>query len=118
MRITEKGGVHTNFLNYNHDRYLKMRNLDAVVDRLNKTGGSETVIIASQYYKENQKYSEVLKFSVETSINRLLGFGYGIIVFFTHVISILVKNSHKCSTIFISFHNIGTFRKCFEIRYS
>ncbi len=61
MKITEKGGVQTNFLDYNHDRYLKMKNLDVVVDKLNRIGGSETVMIASQYYKETQKYSEVLK---------------------------------------------------------
>ncbi len=67
MGITEKGGVQTNFLDYNHDRYLKMKNLDAVVDRLNKIGGSETIMIASQQYKGNQKYSEVLKADMKSA---------------------------------------------------
>lgn len=61
MGITNSNSIQTNFLDYNHDHFTKMKNLDAVVDKLNKIGGSETVIIAAQQYKGNQKYTEVIK---------------------------------------------------------
>ncbi len=59
--ISESGAVQTNFLDFNHDRYLKMKKLDLVVDKLNKIEGGETIMIASQQFKGKQKYSEVLK---------------------------------------------------------
>lgn len=38
-----------------------MKNLDEIMDKLNKIESSETVIVTSQQYKGNQKYTEVIK---------------------------------------------------------
>lgn len=61
MSITNTNSIQTNFLDFNHEHFLKMKNLDEVMDKLNKIEGNETVIVASQQYKRNQKYTEVIK---------------------------------------------------------
>ena len=48
----EGGGVQTNLLDYNAEHYEKLRLLDKVVDNINKTEGAETVILASQQYRQ------------------------------------------------------------------
>ena len=55
ISIDGTDGFQTDLLDYDAERYEKLRNLDKAVDRINKTEGAETVIIASQQYR--QKYS-------------------------------------------------------------
>lgn len=52
MMSIDSGGVQTNFLDYDAERFEKLKNLDKAIDRINKTEGSETVIIASQQYRK------------------------------------------------------------------
>ena len=44
-------GVQTNFLDFDAERFEKMRELDKVLDRLNKVNGTETVILGAQQFK-------------------------------------------------------------------
>lgn len=44
-------GVQTNLIDYDSEKFEKLKKLDSVIDRINKTKGSETVIVASQQYQ-------------------------------------------------------------------
>ena len=44
------GGIQTNFLDFDAERFQKMKALDTVVDRINKLKGSDTVIIGAQQF--------------------------------------------------------------------
>ncbi|MFR5269495.1 MAG: DUF4113 domain-containing protein [Hoylesella buccalis] len=46
------GAVRTNFIDYNRDKMEKQMRLDQVIDRLNKLGGSELVVLGAQQYRE------------------------------------------------------------------
>ena len=50
MTIDSGPGIQTNFLDFDADRFQKIRKLDEVVDRINKTNGSETIVLGSQQY--------------------------------------------------------------------
>ena len=42
--------VQTNFLDFDADRFQKLKQLDAVVDRINKIHGTETIVLGAQQY--------------------------------------------------------------------
>ena len=56
MGIIPDNGIQTNFVDYNADRYEKMKKLDEVLDKINREYGTETIVLASQQYtKKNGK---------------------------------------------------------------
>ena len=50
MGICPESAIQTNFIDYDSERYEKMKRLDEVIDRINRENGSETVVLASQQY--------------------------------------------------------------------
>jgi len=50
MSIESGSGVQTNFLDFDADRFQKMKKLDEVVDRINRIDGIETIVLGSQQY--------------------------------------------------------------------
>lgn len=64
MSIESGGAVQTNFLDFDAERFQKMKRLDEVVDRINKVNGTETIVLGAQQYKgtgKAQKWEEVIK---------------------------------------------------------
>ena len=57
------GGIQTNFLDFDADRFQKLKSLDAVVDRINKLGGSETVIIGAQQFPGKDSKGKAQQFA-------------------------------------------------------
>lgn len=62
MSIDSCAGIQTNFLDYDAERFQKMRKLDEVVDRINKVSGTETVILGSQQYPRKGRNGKSPKF--------------------------------------------------------
>ena len=65
---TEHGtGIQTNLIDFNPNNYEKQKELDKVMDRINKIQGSETVMLGSQQFPPSegkgkaQKFYDVLK---------------------------------------------------------
>ena len=56
-------GVQTNFLDFDAERFEKMRELDKVLDRLNKVNGTETVIIGAQQFRGKDSKGKSTQFS-------------------------------------------------------
>lgn len=50
--IIPERGVQTNFLDYDADRMQRLKQLDKVIDHINRTEGTETVVLAVQQYKK------------------------------------------------------------------
>lgn len=64
MSIENCNGIQTNFLDFDADHFQKMRRLDEVVDRINKIGGTETIVLGAQQYRgkgKSQKWEDVIK---------------------------------------------------------
>ena len=57
------GGIQTNLLDFDADRFQKLKSLDAVVDRINKLGGSETVIIGAQQFPGKDSKGKAQQFA-------------------------------------------------------
>ena len=50
MGITEETPLQTDLFDVNAENIQRMRRLDKVIDRINQTQGSETVVIGAQQY--------------------------------------------------------------------
>jgi len=50
MGIGPKSPIQTDLFDYNAEQFEKMKRLDAVIDRINKINGSETIVLGSQQY--------------------------------------------------------------------
>ncbi len=50
MGITSDSAIQTNFVDFDAERFARLKRLDSVVDRVNKQYGSETLVIATQQY--------------------------------------------------------------------
>lgn len=67
MSIESGESIQTNLLDFDVDRFEKMRKLDEVVDRINKIGGRETVVLGAQQYRgkvengKSPKFEEAMK---------------------------------------------------------
>lgn len=67
MCIEDGQSIQTNLLDFDADRFQKMRELDKVVDRINKVNGTQTIVLgAMQYPSKNargkaQKFVEAMK---------------------------------------------------------
>lgn len=61
MGIGPNSAVQTDLFDYNAEQFQKMKRLDAVIDRINKVNGSETVVLGSQQYtaKDGKGKAEV-----------------------------------------------------------
>lgn len=51
LSMESGGGIQTNFLDIDAERFEKMKQLDKVLDRLNKVNGTETIILGSQQFR-------------------------------------------------------------------
>ena len=63
MSFDSGNGLQTNFIDFDADRFEKMKRLDHVVDRLNKVGGTETVVIGSQQFYGKSTDGKATKFA-------------------------------------------------------
>ena len=50
MGVIPDTGIQTNFIDYDSERHEKMKKLDAVLDKINREYGTETIVLASQQY--------------------------------------------------------------------
>jgi DNA polymerase V len=48
--VCPDSAVQTNFIDYDSERYEKKKRLDEAIDRINRTNGSETIVLGSQQY--------------------------------------------------------------------
>lgn len=52
MDLRPDNAIQTNFIDFNASQYDKMQKLDAVVDKINRRNGTETVVLGSQQYTQ------------------------------------------------------------------
>ena len=50
MGISPRNGIQTNFLDFDAERFQRLKRLDDVIDRINRTEGSETIVLGAQQY--------------------------------------------------------------------
>ena len=63
LSMESGGGIQTNFLDFDAERFEKMKELDKVLDRLNKLNGTETVIIGAQQFKDKDSKGKATHFA-------------------------------------------------------
>lgn len=52
MGIGPQTPIQTNFMDFNADQFQKMKRLDAVIDRINRVNGTETIVLGAQQYTQ------------------------------------------------------------------
>ena len=52
MGIGPNGAIQQDLFDFNAEQFQKMRRLDAVIDRINKVNGAETIVLGSQQYSK------------------------------------------------------------------
>lgn len=50
MGICPDNGIQTNFIDYNTERFEKLKRIDEALDKINREYGSETIVLGSQQY--------------------------------------------------------------------
>ena len=50
MGICPDSGIQTNFIDYNKERFEKLKRIDEALDKINREYGSETIVLGSQQY--------------------------------------------------------------------
>lgn len=63
LSMESGGGIQTNFIDFDAERFEKMRELDKVLDRLNKVNGTETVILGAQQFKGKDSKGKATQFA-------------------------------------------------------
>ena len=63
MDITPADAMQTNFIDYDAERYAKLRKIDEAMDRINKMNGKETVVIGAQQYTRKGGKGKAGKFA-------------------------------------------------------
>ena len=63
LGLTADTAVQTSLWDYQPEDYDKRRRLDAVVDRINRHEGKETVILGAQQYKKKDKQGKSVHFA-------------------------------------------------------
>ena len=63
MGICPETAVQTNFIDYDSERYEKLKRLDAAIDRINRENGSETIVLGAQQYVDKKKLAQGAKFN-------------------------------------------------------
>lgn len=56
-------GVQTNLLDYDAERFAKMKRLDGVLDKINKRDGSETVVLGTQQFTKKTGDGRSIRFA-------------------------------------------------------
>jgi DNA polymerase V len=67
MGISPDMGIQTNFIDYDSERYEKLKRLDEVLDKVNREYGSETLVLGSQQYTkpEGKGKADVFRDSIK-----------------------------------------------------
>ena len=67
MGISPTDGIQTNFVDYDAERFEKIKRLDAIIDKINKVEGTETVILGAQQYtaKDGRGKAEVFSDAIK-----------------------------------------------------
>ena len=67
MGISPDTGIQTNFIDYDSERYEKLKRLDEVLDKVNREYGSETLVLGSQQYTkpEGKGKADVFRDSIK-----------------------------------------------------
>jgi len=55
MGIAATSPIQLNLFDINAERFEKLKSLDAVIDRINKVNGTETVVLAAQQYRQKNE---------------------------------------------------------------
>jgi DNA polymerase V len=67
MDIGPRTPIQLDLFDYNAEQFQKMKRLDAVIDRINKVNGTETIVLGSQQYPgkgrgdKSPKFEEAIK---------------------------------------------------------
>ena len=71
MGICPESAIQTNFIDYDSERYEKMKRLDEVIDSINRRNGSETIVLGSQQYTNKEALSKaaIEREQNQTSLN-------------------------------------------------
>lgn len=57
---TNTQGIQTDLFEFNAEHFEKMKRLDAVIDKINKINGTETVVLCQQY-KDGKKFADAMR---------------------------------------------------------
>ncbi|MBQ4041326.1 MAG: DUF4113 domain-containing protein, partial [Prevotella sp.] len=63
MGIAPTSPIQLNLFDINAERFEKLKSLDAVIDRINKVNGTETVILAAQQYRQKNEQGKAEVFA-------------------------------------------------------
>ncbi len=63
MSMETRGGIQTSFLDFDAERFEKMKRLDKVLDKLNKVNGTETVILGAQQFRGRDAKGKATQFA-------------------------------------------------------
>ena len=63
LSMESGGGIQTNFIDFDAERFEKMKELDKVLDRLNKVNGTETVILGAQQFMGRNSKGKATQFA-------------------------------------------------------
>jgi DNA polymerase V len=63
MGIAATSPIQLNLFDINAERFEKLKSLDAVIDRINKVNGTETVILAAQQYRQKNEQGKAEVFA-------------------------------------------------------
>ncbi len=62
-KISAANAVQTDMFDYDSEQYEKRHRLDSVLDKINRTQGSETVILANQQYQKDEQTGKAMVFT-------------------------------------------------------
>ena len=63
MGISQDSAVQANFMDYDAEKYEKMRKIDEVMDHINKINGAETIVLGAQQYTAKDGKGKAESFS-------------------------------------------------------
>ncbi len=63
MGIGPNSPIQQDLFDTNAEQFEKMKRLDAVIDRINKVNGSETIVLGSQLYRQKDGKGKALVFA-------------------------------------------------------
>lgn len=63
MSVESGAGIQTNFLDYDAERFEKLKQLDKVLDKLNKVNGTETIILGAQQFRGKDSKGKATQFA-------------------------------------------------------
>lgn len=54
-------GIQPDLFEFNAERFEKMKRLDAVIDKINKVNGTETIVLCCQQYQDSKRFADAMK---------------------------------------------------------